>query len=763
MYIQQLICTLREALNVSLFRDAWRRLVDRHAVLRTSFLLENRDEPVQAVDPYVDCEWEESDWREVGIGQREERLAAYLRDDRRRGIALERPPLWRLHLFHMEENDYRLVWTSHHALFDGRSRVILLHELFDLYEALLSSKALSLARAHSFEDHVRQQNGRDFTAASAYWRNLLLGFSGATSLPERKTRLMPDDEVEHRTVELQVTEALSRTLESLAEEFDVTLNTIVHGAWALLLSFYSGTDDVVFGATRACRGSPLAPAASTVGLLINTLPVRTRIRGSASLKDWLRDLRSQWVTMREHEQTPLAIVRGCSELPASESLFHSIVVFERLPLEERLRMQGGNWENRSVRLLGITNYPLVLAAFGGSRLRIELTYDRRRFDDDAILGIKARLQIVLEEIASDPGRTLAELPMISPQEKRQLVFDWNATAANIPHDGSVAQIFEAQARRTPDAVALVSDTGQWTYAELNARANRLAHRLRAMGVGFETPVAICAERSPEMVAGILGVLKAGAAYVPLDPTYPAERLRFILRDTQAPVVLTQYGLAAGVPAEGARVVLLDADASDHDPGASENPTCPATFDSLAYIMYTSGSTGTPKGVAVPHRGILRLVFGVDYVALDSRRKILHLASPAFDASTFELWGSLLHGGRCVLFPGRVPALDVLERVLRDHQVDTLFLTTALFHAIVDESAWILSGVEQLLVGGEVLSVDHVRRAHRVPARNINDSCLWADGNDDVRGKLSYTTRGCRRLELASNRNADRQYVDLPAR
>ena len=198
------------------------------------------------------------------------------------------------------------------------------------------------------------------------------------------------------------------------------------------------------------------------------------------------------------------------------------------------------------------------------------------------------------------------------------------------------------------------------------------HRLRAMGVGLETPVAICAERSPEMVAGILGVLKAGGAYVPLDPTYPVERLRFILRDTQAPVLLAQRCLVPTCRRGGAGLISRCRSRTFPKTGGDANPSCPAKFDSLAYIMYTSGSTGTPKGVAVPHRGSIRLLFGVDYVQLDSARKILHLASPAFDAATFELWGSLLHGGQCVLFPGRVPASTYSSASCAIHRVDTLF-------------------------------------------------------------------------------------------
>jgi amino acid adenylation domain-containing protein len=723
-YIQQLVCTLREELNVSLFRNAWRRLLERHAVLRTSFSVEDENQPVQLVHDQVDWELEESDWTYLDILEKENRLAACLREDRRRGFALELPPLWRLHLIRMEENDYRLLWTSHHALFDGRSRAILLKELFALYEASLFGTELPLDPPRPFEDHVRRLDGHDFSASQAYWRELLHGFSGATPLPERKARKCPDDGHLHQTLQVELSDALTGALENLARESDVTLNTILQGAWALILSLYSRTADVVFGATRACRHTSVTGAKAMVGLFINTLPVRVRIRSSASVRDWLQELRAQWVAMRDQEQTPLSLVRGWSEVPPGEPLFESIVVFEKRTLEEDLRAHGGNWENRSVRLLGITNYPLVVAGYGGKRLRIELTFDRRRFAEDTILGIRDRLQILLEEIAGDrphagplpagggvSGRTLAELPMISPGERQQLLFDWNATTTTIPRDQSVAQLFEAQAARTPGAVALVFGNERWTYAELNVRANQLAHRLRAMGVGLETPVAIGTERSPEMVAGILGILKAGGAYVPLDLTDSHERIAFILRDTQAPVILTERSLVSTLPLDGIDILPVDGTLEEGGRNAdTANLPCPATFESLAYIMYTSGSTGTPKGVAVPHRGIIRLIFGIDYVALDASRKILHLASPVFDASTFELWAALLHGGQCILFPGQVPALDVLERVVRDHQVDTLFLTTALFHAIIDESAGILSGVQQLLVGGDVLSVDHVRRA-----------------------------------------------------
>jgi amino acid adenylation domain-containing protein len=721
-YVQQLVWTLEETVDVSLFHVAWQHLVDRHEVLRTSFQLESPDGPIQMVHGQVDWSVEVSDWRELGIAHAERRFKAYLRDERRRGFAIAQSPLWRWSLFRLDDSDSRLVWTSHHALFDGRSRLILLRELLALYNGINRGTVPALAPARPFGDHVRWLTARDFSASQGYWRKLLRGFGHATPLPGEERRALADAECIHQTLDVALTEECTAKLREIASQIQITLNTIVQGAWALLLGFYAGNDDVVFGATRACRPSSLGDVESMVGLFINTLPVRVRITGAAFLPEWLKEIRSQWISLREHEHTPLAEVQRWSEVPTDEPLFESVVMFETYALVDSLREATDSWPIRDLRLLGTTNYPLVVAAHGGTRLRIELTCDRRRFADETLLEIRARFQTLLEGIALEPCRTLAELPMITPRERVQLVSDWNSTATPFPRDTTVVQLFEAQVGRTPDAIALAFRGGRWTYEQLNARANLLARRLRGLGVGFEIPVAICAERSPERIAAMLGILKAGGAYVPLDPAFPQQRLQFILSDTRTPVLITERNLGFTVTTSGLHVLYLDDDRDERDAGASANPPCPATFDSLAYIMYTSGSTGTPKGVAVLHRGIIRLLFGVDYITLDSTRKILHLASPAFDASTFEIWGPLLHGGQCVLYDGRVLALDLLEPVIRENEVDTLLVTTALFNAIIDESARILSGVKDVLVGGDVLSVNHVSRAlAQLPATVITNA------------------------------------------
>ncbi|MGH7411479.1 MAG: non-ribosomal peptide synthetase, partial [Candidatus Methylomirabilis sp.] len=298
----------------------------------------------------------------------------------------------------------------------------------------------------------------------------------------------------------------------------------------------------------------------------------------------------------------------------------------------------------------------------------------------------------------------------SEAERHRILVEWNQTEREYPRETTVHGLFEEQVERTPEAGAVVFEGEQLSYRELNRRANRLAHHLRGLGVGPEVPVGICMERSLEMVVGLLGILKAGGAYVPLDPAYPRQRLALLIRDTGMPVLLTEEGLAGRLPAEGCVQVRVDAEAAAIGRESGDNLPPAGSGGALACVMYTSGSTGTPKGVAVPHRGVVRLVTEVDYVRIGPDEVFLQLAPLSFDASTFELWGALLSGARCVLFPGRVPTPADLRSVIATHRVSMLWLTASLFNAVVDADPGVLSGIHQLLVGGEALSVAHVRRA-----------------------------------------------------
>jgi len=318
-------------------------------------------------------------------------------------------------------------------------------------------------------------------------------------------------------------------------------------------------------------------------------------------------------------------------------------------------------------------------------------------------------QTLLESIVANPQQRLSDLPLLTAAEQHQLLVEWNNTRTNYPSNTCIHQLFEFQAEQTPNAVAAVFGSEQLTYRELNHRANQLAHHLQGLGVGSETCVGICVERSLDILVGLLGILKAGAAYLPLDPAYPQERLTFMLEDAQVPVLLTQQRQVEKLPSHRAKVVCLDTDWDAINRESQENPISSVTADNLAYVMYTSGSTGRPKGVSVIHRGVVRLVKEANYANLSAEEVFLQLAPISFDASTLEIWGSLLNGARLVIFPPHTPSLEELGQVIQQYQITTLWLTASLFHLMVDERLEDLKPLRQLLAGGDVLSVPHVQK------------------------------------------------------
>ena len=375
----------------------------------------------------------------------------------------------------------------------------------------------------------------------------------------------------------------------------------MQGAWALLLSRYSGEEDVVFGAAVSGRPPELAGVEAMVGMFINTLPVRVRVAPEMPVREWLARIQAAAAELRGHENSPLVQVQKWSGVPAGLPLFESILAFENYPLDAVL--DGEAHEFAVERWVGYTrgHYPLSLVVIPDGRLAFSLEYDGSRFDAGACDRMLQHMQVLLDGLAADPARALSGLPLLVGSERERVLVDWNRTAAEYPR-ACIHELFSEQASRTPHAPAVVTGTEEVTYTELEARANRLGHHLRKLGVGPEVRVGVCLERSTELVVSLLGVLKAGGAYVPLDPAYPPQRLDFMLRDASVPLVVTESGLVDRLPDPGTRVVRVDADA---DRIASEPATPPDAGvgpESLAYVIYTSGSTGTPKGVMVRHRG-----------------------------------------------------------------------------------------------------------------------------------------------------------------
>jgi amino acid adenylation domain-containing protein len=499
-------------------------------------------------------------------------------------------------------------------------------------------------------------------------------------------------------------------LQAFAQQHQITLNVLIEAAWAFLLWRYTAEQDLLFGITVSGRPADLPGMDRMVGVFINTLPVRLNLATEATAFSVLKDLRDQQLRLDEYGYTPLSKIQEWSEIAPGQPLFETLVVFENYPVDASLREPKGELRFTNVRSRTRTNYPLNFIIKPGEELELQLTYDPRRFQSHMVVQLLTHLNNLLAGMVADPMQHVSDLQLLSTEERQQILVEWNRTAVEYPRDKSIQQLFEEQVRRSPDDVAITCASRTLTYQELNSRANQMAHYLSRCGVRPEVRVGLFMERSVETIIALLGILKTGGVYVALDPESPQERLEVMVVESSVNVILTQQHLYKRLPQPRA-VQTVCVDEKWESITAESNANLPSAISAehLAYVSYTSGSTGKPKGVSVPHRGVVRLVKNNDFARLAADEAMLQFAPLAFDASTLEIWGSLLNGARLVVMPPGARSTEEIAQVLVEHKVTTLWLTAGLFHLMVEEQLEKLAQIRQLLAGGDVLSVSHVNR------------------------------------------------------
>ncbi|HEX6291019.1 MAG TPA: amino acid adenylation domain-containing protein, partial [Herpetosiphonaceae bacterium] len=649
IYVQQMHCTLHGDLDRKAFAHAWEQAIERYTVLRTVFLWEDLDEPMQIVLRRVDLPLEQLDWRSYGADEQQQRLGALLRADRDRGFDLSMPPLMRLALIRIAERAYYFVWSRHHIVLDGWSIALVLRDVFAHYEAFRQHQPIQAELPRPYGEYIGWLQRQDLAQAEAYWRTTLRGFHAPTMLcADQPTRPQPGHDDIWQTHHVELSGTTTMRLKGFARQHQLTLNTILQGSWAILLSRYSGEDDVVFGATVSGRPTDLPGIESMAGVFVNTLPVRARIAPDMSALAWLKQIQIEQAGARHYQYSPLAQIQQWSEVGRG-ALFESLLVVENHPLDALMQQGSGNLTIGDLQAFERTNYALTVMVVPGAKLTFEFWYEAHRFSQAMIARMAEQLQIVLTEIVTHPERRVPQMPIVTPGERQLLLTTWNQTARPVPEAQCLHHLIEAQAARSPDAVAVSFEDAHLTYVELNARANRLAHHLQALGIGPDACVGVCLDRSLDLVVALLAVLKAGAAYVPLDPAYPAARLAAMLADSRASVLVTRQHLAERLQAYAGPCVMLDRDLPAVARLPAHNPRSDTTPDNLAYVIYTSGSTGTPKGVAIPHRSVVAfLSWARTYFAPEQLRGVLAATSICFDLSIFELFLPLCTGGTTVL-------------------------------------------------------------------------------------------------------------------
>ena len=703
VYFGQIVLSLKGNISTTAFESAWQKIVDRHSILRTLFVWQNRPTPLQIVLKQVKFPWNNLDWRGLSSTEQQQQLSELVLKQREQGFQFNQAPLMGCTLIKLNEDTYQFILNFHQILMDGWSLPIIFKEVLSFYEADVRGETCYLQTPRPYRDYIAWLNSQDKEVAIEFWRQTLQGFSAPTPLIVDKFQYQnqQQDSYHHKELELRLSAQMSRKLQDIVQQHHVTLSTMVQAAWALLLSRYSGEKDVVFGVTVSGRPGSFSGVENMVGLFTNTLPLRLQILPQQQLIPWLRQIQQLMLELQDYSYTALVDIQAKSELPGRRLLFESIVVFENYPVDSSLLDEGSSLQLGEIEAFDRNNYPLTVAVTPSNELFVKIIYDAVRFEEDTIGRLLGNLQTIFSAIAENPQQAVGELPLLSKSEIH-LLREWNDTQIEYPNDRCFHQLFEAQVERSSDAVAVVFKDEQLTYRELNQRANQLSHHLQKLGVKPEVLVGICVERSLSMIIGVLAILKAGGAYLPLDPTYPSERLAFMLSDSQVPILLTTQKLVTELPQHTAKAVCLDTDWATIAQESEQNLNSGAIVENLAYLIYTSGSTGTPKGVLVTHQGLGNLTkdkIRTCKVQPDSR--ILQFFSLSFDASIPELVmalgsGAALHLGTPEdLLPG-----SALMQILRGQAITHITLPPSALAVLPTAE---LPALQMVLVGGEAPS------------------------------------------------------------
>ncbi|HKV39263.1 MAG TPA: amino acid adenylation domain-containing protein, partial [Blastocatellia bacterium] len=719
VYVGTLFLSVDGKLDPGSFDEAWGYVLRRHSIFRTSFVWEELSEPIQIVQDRVPNSITRRDWSDLPEQSEPGRLEELATQERLRGFDLRVAPLIRLTLIRLSNERYLLALTLHHLLMDGWSLSLFFQELFTTYDRILrAAEPLETGpeqnRAPSFDSYIGWLQRQDAHAAETFWREELRGVTGLEPLPIRSALPLSPDHGTSSRRRIRLTALLTSRLVSFARQNWLTLNTVIQGAWGALLARYSGQTDLLFGAVTAGRPPALTESERVIGPFSVTLPARTLLSPESRLGDWLKDFQHRQIEARRFEYCSLVDIQGWSEVPRGQPLFDSVIAFENYPLDRASIGSASGLRIGLIESLESTNYPLTVVVFPGDHLTVEILYKSNQFADSSIERLLGHFETLITGFIDSWTRPVSTVSILTAAERTQLLGSWSGHATGYPNDKSIAALFREQVYRRPDSVAVVYDRDQVSYVELYRRAETAASGLALRGVGPEIVVAVSAERSMETITSMLAIVQSGAAYLPVDLSYPADRLRFILADCGANVVLSSTAIRefedSGIDPLTLKGLLEEAaPLSEGDDQCRRSGEPPSGAGNLAYVMYTSGSTGSPKGVGVTNRGVVRLVKQTNYFDFGEEEVFLQSSPLTFDASTFEIWGALLNGARLVLMPPETPSLAQIGTVLKEHQVTAAWFTAGLFHLLAqDRIEDLFTNVKHILAGGDVVSVEDAR-------------------------------------------------------
>ncbi len=754
IYLMQDRFELQGFVDAAVFKQAWQQVLDRQPVLRTAFHWETASSPRQIVLRRVELPFDYLDWREIPPARQEALLEQLLREERELGFDFAKPPLMAIRLLRLTEDRYCFIRSYHHILVDAWCMSLILVELKQNYERLMRGQPGCQAAAPSFRDYLAWLQQQDEAATERFWRNYLRGFDEPTPIAIGKAAQAEADK--NSTVGdamMLMTASETRDLNALAQRYRLTPNTLIQAAWALLLSRYSGNSEVLFGVTVAGRPVDLPGSDTMLGVFINSLPLRVRLRPEQALRDFLDGLLEQNLEIRQFEHASLLQIQAWSDLPRGTALFESLLVFENYPIDPSLRSGEGLLNIVDVKTRTHTNYPLNGMVIPGERLHLQITYHTDRYGRAAVERMLGHFYNLLTAIVRKPEQRLGELTLLSERERQRMLVHWNRSDYAFPQPCDVVARFERQVERTPEAVA-VACQGEWlSYRELNVKVNTLAHALRTRGIESDSLVALLSDRGIGFATMMLAVFKAGAAYLPLDPGHPDARLQQVLSEGRVAWLLadspyleraralftgavdgTAHGDTVAAPSM-TLVVLSLQELSDLYKHTQHNPPRRHMPGQLAFTIFTSGSTGTPKGAMVEHRGMFNnLITKVSVLGLSEADIIAQTAGPCFDISVWQHLTALVCGARVEIVPDDIVRdPNRLLQQLAESRVTVLEAVPSMIQALLELAGTTeLPDLRWLIACGEAFPPELCRRwMQHFPKVRVLNAYGPAECSDDV--------------------------------
>lgn len=707
-YFEQVAYRMTGDIDLKAFEESWNYLLMRHDILRTLFIYEQTARPLQVVVKERKIEFHYNDIRSLSEDEQHRHLNDFKQRDRKRSFDLSKDVLMRINIFQTNENDFYVVWSHHHILIDGWSLGILSREFVKVYESLKNGQQPNLPLPTPYAHFIKWLEKRDDQKTEHFWKQYLSGYEQQVVIPKYHHPNETKTDRRGADYRFELDEDRTLSLNKLAVENRVTINTVIQCLWAILLSKYNHVEDIVFGVTASVRPEAIRGINDMVGLFINTIPTRIGTDHKLTFSELLQQVQQEAIALTDHHYYPLNKIQN--HAPFRE-LFDHILVFENYPLDKQLRDSNNvftDFKLNNVEFSEEIHYDLGLIVVPGDRIVFRFTYNPDIYESLQFKQIEGHLPAIIESVLTDKDILLRDIKILSELERTHLITGFNDTRTDYPRHKTIVELFEEQVSKTPDRTAVGFKEQRLSYRALNERANQLAHYLtNQYAIHPDDFIGLMLDRSEQMVIAILAILKSGGAYVPIDPEYPIERIDYMVKDIACKVIITEKKHANIVSSSDSIIFIEDIAKLTND---SSNLTSYLTPNNLAYVIYTSGSTGQPKGVMVEHRSVVRLVKNTNYIAITEEDRILQTGPLSFDASTFEIWGSLLNGAT-VYMTGDRELLEVkaFGRIIKDYGISIMWLTSSLFNQMVERDQSIFTGLKNILVGGERLSPPHINK------------------------------------------------------